>query len=88
MVDERVDPDGVVRRFFENYGGLQFLSRYAHILFGITWIGLLYFFNFVQVPAYAEMEAQARSEALRKLTFRALWWFRWAAASHHVQRHR
>jgi len=60
-------------------GGLHFLTRYAHILFGITWIGLLYFFNVVQVPAYAEMEAAARSEALRKLTTRALWWFRWAA---------
>jgi uncharacterized membrane protein len=66
--------------FFEYGRGLHFLTRYAHVLFGITWIGLLYFFNFVQVPAYAEMEAQARSEALRKLTFRALWWFRWAAA--------
>jgi uncharacterized membrane protein len=61
------------------FGGLHFLTRYAHILFGITWIGLLYFFNVVQVPAYAEMEAAARSEALRKVTFRALWWFRWAA---------
>ena len=44
---------------FFNYpfGGLHFLTRYAHILFGITWIGLLYFFNVVQVPAYAEMES-------------------------------
>jgi uncharacterized membrane protein len=65
--------------FFEYGRGLHFLSRYAHVLFGITWIGLLYFFNVVQVPAYAEMEAAARSEALRKVTFRALWWFRWAA---------
>ena len=54
-------------------------TRYAHVLFGITWIGLLYFFNFVQVPSFAEMEAAARSEALRKITKRALWWFRWAA---------
>lgn len=61
-------------------GGLHFLTRYAHVLFGVTWVGLLYFFNFVQVPAFAEMEAQARSEALRKITARALWWFRWAAA--------
>lgn len=60
-------------------GGLGFLSRYGHILFGITWIGLLYFFNFVQVPSFAEMSAESRSEALRKITFRALWWFRWAA---------
>jgi uncharacterized membrane protein len=65
--------------FFELTGGLGFLSRYAHVLFGIAWIGLLYFFNFVQVPSYAEMDAAARSEALRKLTKRALWWFRWAA---------
>ncbi len=65
--------------FFEFGQGLHFLSRYVHILFGITWIGLLYFFNFVQVPAFAEMEAASRSEALRKITSRALWWFRWAA---------
>ena len=54
-------------------------TRYGHVLAGVTWIGLLYFFNFVQVPAYAELSDGARSEALRKLTFRALWWFRYAA---------
>src|SRR2546429_6559526 len=43
------------------------------------WMGLLWFFNFVQVPAYAEMEPAARNNALDKLTWRALWWFRWAA---------
>jgi uncharacterized membrane protein len=46
---------------------------------GITWIGLLYYFNFVQVPAFAEMEAAARNNAIDKLASRALWWFRWAA---------
>ncbi len=61
--------------------GLDLVFRYGHILSGITWIGLLYFFNFVQTPAFAELSDGARSEALRKLTFRALWWFRWAAAS-------
>jgi uncharacterized membrane protein len=65
--------------FMDAGGGGDFLGRFAHILVGITWIGLLYFFNFVQVPAYAQMEAGARGEALRKVTFRALWWFRWAA---------
>ena len=68
---------------FENFGDpsgpLALLTRGAHILAGITWIGLLYFFNFVQTPAFAELTDGARSEALRKLTFRALWWFRWAA---------
>lgn len=68
---------------FENFsdpsGPLSVLTRGAHVLAGITWIGLLYFFNFVQTPAYAELSDGARSEALRKLTFRALWWFRYAA---------
>lgn len=61
--------------------GYAFLSRWSHVFVGITWIGLLYFFNFVQVPAYAEMEAAARNNAIDKLTSRALWWFRWAAAA-------
>jgi len=45
------------------------------------WIGLLYYFNFVQVPAFAQMEAAARNNAVDKLASRALWWFRWAAAA-------
>ena len=73
----------ILSTIFDNFtdagGGGDFIGRYLHILFGITWIGLLYFFNVVQVPAYALMEPGARGEALRKVTFRALWWFRWAA---------
>ena len=60
--------------------GYAFLARWGHFLAGITWIGLLYYFNFVQVPSFAEMGADARSEALRRITWRALWWFRWGAA--------
>ena len=67
-------------RFFDPGGSFETLARAGHILMGITWIGLLYFFNFVQTPAFAEMSDGARGEALRKITFRALWWFRWAAA--------
>jgi uncharacterized membrane protein len=65
---------------FSRNGG-EYLSRWSHVVVGITWIGLLYFFNFVQVPAYADMEAAARTNAIDKLTSRALWWFRWAAAA-------
>lgn len=65
--------------FFDPGNAFENLSRAGHILAGVTWIGLLYFFNFVQVPAYAQLSDAARSEALRKLTWRALWWFRWAA---------
>jgi uncharacterized membrane protein len=63
---------------FDNYG-LNFLARYAHVLAGITWIGLLYYFNFVQVPAFAQLDAGARNQTVDKLASRALWWFRWAA---------
>ena len=65
---------------FEEYG-IEFLSRYAHVISGITWIGLLYYFNFVQTPAFAAFEAGPRNEATAKLVPRALWWFRWGAMS-------
>src|SRR3954468_21803089 len=61
--------------------GFAFLSRWSHVVVGITWIGLLYYFNFVQVPAFAEMEGAARNNAIDKLASRALWWFRWAAVA-------
>ena len=59
--------------------GIEMLARYGHIIAGITWIGLLYYFNFAQTPAFASFEAPARNEAFAKLVPRAIWWFRWAA---------
>jgi uncharacterized membrane protein len=59
--------------------GVALLARWVHILAGITWIGLLYYFNFVQVPFFAEIEPDVRTTAVRKLVPRALLWFRWAA---------
>ena len=58
---------------------LLMLLRWLHFLFGITWIGLLYYFNLVQTPFFAETEAPVRSGAIQKLVPRALWWFRWGA---------
>lgn len=55
------------------------LSRWGHFLAGVMWIGLLWYFNFVQTPSFVEFEAGPRTEATRKLVPRALWWFRWAA---------
>lgn len=63
---------------FTEAGGI-FLSRYAHYASGITWIGLLYYFNFVQTPAFATFDVPVCTEAISKLVPRALWWFRWAA---------
>ena len=59
--------------------GWLLLLRWIHFLAGITWIGLLYYFNFVQVPFFAETEAPVRVGAQQKLLPRALWWFRWGA---------
>ena len=56
---------------------------WLHVLSGITWIGLLYYFNFVQVPALADAAADDGGPGGAGITKyvapRALWWFRWAA---------
>jgi uncharacterized membrane protein len=59
--------------------GWLFLLRWIHFLAGIVWIGLLYYFNLVQTPFFAETEPGVRSGAQQKLLPRALWWFRWGA---------
>lgn len=55
--------------------------RWLHILFGITWIGLLYYFNFVQATAFATAPQDAKSRQTNFVTLvpRALLFFRWAA---------
>jgi len=58
---------------------LNFLFRWGHLLFGITWIGMLYYFNFVQGAYFKEGSAEAVADAKKKLAPRALWWFRWGA---------
>src|ERR671918_477845 len=57
----------------------HFFLQWIHFLAGITWIGILYYFNFVQTPFFAETEAPVRVGAVQKLVPRALWWFRWGA---------
>ena len=63
----------------ENVITTDLLFRWLHVLFGITWIGLLYYFNFVQTEYFKEAEAGAKADAVKKLAPRALWWFRWGA---------
>ena len=59
--------------------GWYLLLRWIHFLAGITWIGLLYYFNFVQGEWFKETDASAKNAAVQKLVPRALWWFRWGA---------
>ncbi len=58
---------------------LEFIVRWFHVLFGLVWIGMLYYFNFVQTEYFKEAEASAKADALKKLAPRALWYFRWGA---------
>lgn len=60
-------------------GGIHWFLRWWHVLFGVAWIGLLYYFNFVQVPSFPKMEAAHRNGAIDKLVPQALWYFRFAA---------
>ena len=55
------------------------LIRWGHLLFGITWIGMLYYFNFVQGGYFKQASAEALADAKAKLAPSALWWFRWGA---------
>ena len=59
------------------------LIVWLHVLAGITWIGLLYYFNFVQVPALADAAADdggpGGAGISKYVAPRALWWFRWGA---------
>ncbi len=60
--------------------GWLFLLRWFHFLAGITWIGMLYYFNFVQTPFFASAEPAVRTGMISGgLVNRALWWFRWGA---------
>ena len=57
----------------------QAFFRSLHVLFGIAWIDLLYYFNFVQGEYVKIADPDAKADVFKKLAPNALWWFRWAA---------
>ncbi len=60
--------------------GIEVLLRWVHVLAGITWIGVLYYFNFIQTPFFgSELGGTAKGAMTRGLVPNALWWFRWGA---------
>jgi uncharacterized membrane protein len=60
--------------------GWYILLRWFHVLAGITWIGVLYYFNVIQTPFFGtELGGTAKSAMTRGLVPNALWWFRWGA---------
>lgn len=59
---------------------LNGVLQWLHVFFGITWIGLLYYFNFVQTPAMPTIPAELKPGVTKYIAPRALFYFRWGAA--------
>src|SRR3954470_11061727 len=62
--------------FFSNF---HLFTRWFHVFFGIIWIGMLYFFNWVNIPLQGALDDNAKKIVNPQLMPRALWWFRWGA---------
>jgi uncharacterized membrane protein len=59
---------------------LSWLFRYLHVLTGVMWIGLLWYFNFVQIPSMPNIPDEQKPAIGKVIAPKALFWFRWAAA--------
>ncbi len=58
---------------------VMFILRWIHFFAGITWIGLLYFFNFINIPLGGTMDAETKKKVVPELMSRTLFFFRWGA---------
>ena len=63
-----------------NADATQAILRWLHLFFGITWIGLLYYFNFVQIPTMPKIPAELKPGVSKHIAPSALFFFRWSAA--------
>jgi uncharacterized membrane protein len=64
---------------FEGAEFWKFLWRWAHVLFGVMWIGILWYFNFVQIPNMGKIPDDQKPAISKVIAPAALFWFRWAA---------
>ena len=60
-------------------GYVNFWLRFFHVLSGVLWIGLLYYFNFVQIPTMPKVPAELKGGVSKFIAPEALFWFRWSA---------
>ena len=60
-------------------GYLNYWLRFFHVISGILWIGLLYYFNFVQIPTMPKVPAELKPGVSKYIAPEALFWFRWSA---------
>ena len=66
---------------FSDQAFYSFLFRWLHVLSGIMWIGLLWYFNFVQIPNMPNIPDDQKPAVSKVIAPAALWWFRWGAMS-------
>ncbi len=59
----------------------RFFFRWLHVLSGVMWIGLLWYFNFVQIPTMPSIPDELKPAVGKHIAPAALWWFRWGAMS-------
>jgi uncharacterized membrane protein len=71
----------VTRSLYVDHGWFAFLMRLLHVLSGIMWVGLLWYFNFVQIPSMARIPDEQKPAVSRVIAPTALFWFRWAAVA-------
>jgi uncharacterized membrane protein len=74
----------IIAGYEQHYGSTdgifwQAVFRWLHVIFGIMWIGLLYYFNFVQIRKMPEVPAELKPGVTKYIAPEALFWFRWAA---------
>jgi len=62
-----------------DFGNLGFYIRWLHVLSGVMWIGLLWYFNFVQVPVMGNIPDEQKPAVGKHIAPAALFWFRWGA---------
>ena len=72
----------LIRGYYGIIGEISFwafLFRWIHVVFGILWIGLLYYFNFVQIRVMPAVPAELKPGVSKYIAPEALFWFRWSA---------
>ena len=68
-----------ITEFYFDYTFLTFIFRWLHVLSGVMWIGLLWYFNFVQIPSMPNIPDDQKPAISKVIAPKALFWFRWAA---------
>jgi uncharacterized membrane protein len=65
--------------FWQTAGFWMFVFRWLHVISGVMWIGLLWYFNFVQTPGMPKIPADQKPAVTKVIAPSALFWFRWGA---------